>query len=172
MTFARHDKNLTLTGFFMTQGLIQAYRQAPWRIQLQRIGLFLLGVVVIALVAGFYLDITARTTEAGVFILRGEAKKEETQREIANLKTQLAMVTSSTSMEKRASDLGYERPDINHVHYMLIAGYTGRKTAEFAPPPSPALIKHSLIKPVYTQSLWEWVVQETVKINEQPLGGK
>jgi hypothetical protein len=156
----------------MTQGLIQAYRQAPWRIQLQRIGIFLLGVVVIALIAGFYLDITARTTEAGVFILRSEAKKEQAQREIANLKTQLAMITSSTTMEMRARALGYERPGIDNVHYMLIAGYTGRNTAEFAPPPSPSLIKRSLIKPVYTQSLWEWVVQETVRINEQPLGGK
>ena len=36
----------------MTQSLIQAYRQAPWRNQLNWIATFLLGVIVVALVAG------------------------------------------------------------------------------------------------------------------------
>jgi len=52
----------------MAQNLIQAYRQAPWRTQLQWIGFFLLGLVIIVTVAGLYLSITAQSTTAGVEI--------------------------------------------------------------------------------------------------------
>ncbi len=41
-------------------GLTQAYSQAPWRKQLQLIGIFLVVLVFFALVAGIYLSVTAR----------------------------------------------------------------------------------------------------------------
>jgi hypothetical protein len=48
----------------MTQNVTQAYQQTPWRLQLQRFGLFLLGLVIIGLVAGLYLYITAETVSS------------------------------------------------------------------------------------------------------------
>jgi hypothetical protein len=60
----------------MTQNMTQAYQQTPWRIQLQRFGLFLLGLVVIGLVAGLYLFITAESVSAGVEIQSNEWEKE------------------------------------------------------------------------------------------------
>lgn len=44
----------------------QAFQQAPWRIQLQIIGKILVGVVLAALVAGVYLNVSARTAAAAI----------------------------------------------------------------------------------------------------------
>ena len=38
----------------MEKDLSQAYKQAPWRIQIQRLGFILIGVIVLAGIAGFY----------------------------------------------------------------------------------------------------------------------
>jgi hypothetical protein len=46
------------------QSLTQAYSQAPWRKQMQIIGLFLLVLVLTALV-GIYLSVTARAAAVG-----------------------------------------------------------------------------------------------------------
>jgi hypothetical protein len=45
--------------------IIHAYRQAPWRVQRQYVGAFLLMVIVVALISGLYLDVTARSALAG-----------------------------------------------------------------------------------------------------------
>ncbi len=42
-----------------------AYKQAPWRIQRQWIGTFLLAVLGIAMVAALYLDVTAQAAISG-----------------------------------------------------------------------------------------------------------
>ena len=52
----------------------QAYSQAPWRKQLQIIGLFSLILVFGALVAGIYLNVSARAATAGRDI---QSKQEE-----------------------------------------------------------------------------------------------
>jgi len=49
----------------MKNRLLQAYKQAPWRVQLQWIGLFLLGLVLVAGITGLYLNISAQAATAG-----------------------------------------------------------------------------------------------------------
>jgi len=83
----------------MAKNLIQAYRQAPWRTQIQWIGLFLLGLVGIVLMTGLWLSITAQATAAGVEIQNLEYEREDIQRKIADLKTQYAYLTSAAVME-------------------------------------------------------------------------
>jgi hypothetical protein len=153
-----------------TKNLIQAYQQAPWRSQLQYIGLFLLGLVVVALVAGVYLYISAETVSAGVSIQDLEVAKADMRREIANLDSQLANLQSSSVMEKRAKDLGYERIDLAKVVYLKVPGYTGRQTAKLAPAkidePTPQIV----IKDSYTESLWEWFNASLMDMGDRPVG--
>ena len=49
----------------MKNRLLQAYKQAPWRIQIQWIGLFLLGLVLVASIIGLYLSISAQAAASG-----------------------------------------------------------------------------------------------------------
>jgi cell division protein FtsL len=155
----------------MTQHVIQAYQQAPWRSQIQAIGLFLLALVVAALVAGLYLSISAQTSAEGIAIQNLETHKEDLERQIADRKTQVGMLTSATQMEQRAKALGYQPTDSSNSTYMVIAGYPGRQAAELAPVNAPQTQSQSIIKSDYTESLWEWLFKGALQINNSVGGG-
>ncbi|MDR3575927.1 MAG: hypothetical protein P4L50_18850 [Anaerolineaceae bacterium] len=155
----------------MTQHVIQAYQQAPWRSQVQAIGLFLLALVVAALVAGLYLSISAQTSAEGIAIMNLENQKEDLQRQIADLKTQVGMLTSASVMQQRAQALGYQVTDSSNSTYMDVANYPGRQAAELAPTDPPQVQTQSLIKSDYTESLWGWLFQGALQINNSVGGG-
>jgi hypothetical protein len=141
------------------QRIFQAYKQAPWRKQLQWSGTFLLGLVIVVLVSGLYLNISARAATAGLEIQSLEVLKEESTRNMADLRNQLAFLTSEAQMAKRANDLGFRRKNAADPVFLVVPGYTGRKLALLAPPPGLDMITQPIIKPAYTLSLWEWLYQ-------------
>jgi cell division protein FtsL len=156
----------------MTQNMTQAYQQTPWRIQLQRFGLFLLGLIVVGLVAGLYLYITAESVSAGVTIQDLEWEKETIQRRISNLKSEIGFLSSAIEMEDRAFELGFRPNDPEQITYMVVPGYPGRQAAIMAPPPQPAPVQQVVIKPAYTESLWEWFFQGMVEMSENSKGAQ
>ncbi len=88
--------------------IVQKVRQAPWRVQRQWIGLFLLALVLMAMVAGIYLNVTVRATLAGreIQALRNEITTN--QRVDADLETQLAGLVSVEAMQQRAGAMGFQ----------------------------------------------------------------
>jgi len=142
--------------------IIHAYRQAPWRVQRQWIGAFLLAVIGIAMIAALYLDVTARAAVAGREIQ--EMRKEITtiQRENADLETQLADLTATAVMEKRAVELGYRPVQPGELDYVAVPGFVLPEPAILlaADDTAPAVQN----QPVeYTQSLLEWF-EDRVKL--------
>ena len=83
----------------MAQHLIQAYQQAPWRIQVQRLRTFFLVILVFALVTGMYLYISAQAAMAGLNTQQGEWLREELIREIASKKSELGALTATGRSE-------------------------------------------------------------------------
>jgi hypothetical protein len=141
----------------MTNRIVQAYRQAPWRIQMQWIGLFALGLLLVALVAGFYLSITARAATAGGDVQDMLYQIQTQERQIAELNTQLASITSASAMEKRAQAMGFVPITYGQPKYIQVPGYVARGTPDLAPPPNNNVVDAPLLLPDYTQSLWEWL---------------
>jgi hypothetical protein len=135
--------------------IIHAYRQAPWRVQRQWIGAFLLAVIGIAMVAALYLDVTARTAVAGREIQEMRVQITNIQRENADLETQLADLTSSAAMEQRALALGYRPVQPGELDYVAVPGFA-------LPEPSILLAADDTAQAAqglpteYTQSLLEW----------------
>lgn len=142
--------------------IIHAYRQAPWRVQRQWIGAFLLAVVGVAMVAALYLDVTARTAVAGREIQELRTEITTIQRENADLETQLADLTSTAVMEKRATDLGYRPVQPGELDYVAVPGFV-------VPEPAILLAAEDAVPqvrtqpPEYTQSLLEWL-DEWIKL--------
>ena len=135
----------------------QAYKQTPWRKQMQVIGLFSATVVFIGLVAGVYLNVTAQAATIGREIQGMQLEMQEIERDIVSMETHLAQLTSARSMTKRAEELGFEmiRPDA--PLYISVENYYGRPTAQLAPS---ALTTHSLygnLPRAYTLSIIEWL---------------
>jgi cell division protein FtsL len=139
------------------QRLTQAYSQAPWRKQLQLIGLFSLVVILGALVAGIYLNVTARAATTGRSIQDMRRSIERLKRSNADLQTQLALITSNAEMEKRALELGFSPIDPNQIQYLIVPGYHSRQPVISAPLASPALSSAPMASAEYGQSLFEWI---------------
>jgi hypothetical protein len=140
----------------MTRRLSQAYQQAPWRIEVQRVGLVALGIIVAAIIAMFYLSISARTAATALKIRDLESDMAMLQEENASISAQLAAMTTASEMEKRAIALGYEVVQPENTQYLIVTGYNGRPTVILLPPPSAEPAPATMIKPSYTLSLWEW----------------
>jgi len=141
--------------------IIHAYKQAPWRVQRQWVGAFLLAVIGMAMIAALYLDVTARAAVAGREIQELRFEITTAQRTNADLETELANLTSTAEMQRRALELGYRPVKPGELDYVSVPGFVAPEpaillAAEDITPRSQAL-------PVeYTQSLIEWM-DERVK---------
>ncbi len=157
----------------MTNRIIQAYRQAPWRAQLQWIGLFLLGLILCALVAAIYLNVSERAALAGREIQKYQSDSDNLERQIADLETQLAMLTSADQMQKRAQTMNFAPIEPGKAMYLVIPGYTERQPVVLAPAPGPSMAQAPLIRTTYTESLWEvlfkgFLTSPSSQTQEQP----
>jgi hypothetical protein len=161
------------------QQLTNAYEQAPWRKQMYMIGVILLILVSIAIIAGIYLNVTARAAAVGRQIQEMQVRvygyhnlndngasivpMEELEQRNANLTSQLAMLTSYQVMQERVKDLNLQPIDAEHTEYINVPGYVDRQTSSLAPPPEPIVVNASTIAPEFKESLFEWVVSQVQK---------
>jgi cell division protein FtsL len=135
--------------------IIHAYKQAPWRVQRQWVGVFLLAVIGAAMVAALYLDVTARAAVTGREIQELRAQITTVQRENADLETRLADLTSTAAMQRRALALGYRPVQPGELDYVAVPGFV---------PPEPAILLAAVdtapeaggLPVEYTESLLEW----------------
>ena len=143
----------------MNTKIMQAYKQAPWRVQLQHLFYIVLAIVMILVVAALYLNISAQAATAGLDFQGFEWQRQDLERQIANNDAKLGQITSEENMVARAKALGYTPIAMDKAVYVVVPGYTGRQPAIFAPAPSSDMLADPIIKPSYTQSLWEWLFQ-------------
>ena len=132
-----------------------AYKQAPWRVQRQWVGAFLLSLIGLAMIAALYLDVTARAAVAGREIQELRFDITTTQRINADLETRLANMTSTIEMQRRALELGYRPVKPGELDYVAVPGFSLPEpeillVAEDAPPQVLSLPAE------YSQSLIEW----------------
>lgn len=139
------------------QNLTQAYSQAPWRIQMQIIGGFLLALVSIAIVAGIYLNVSARATTIGREIQGLQSDIRKLDREIADLQSQVAFLKSAAEMEKRAKEMGFRPIGMDETLFIRVPGYVERRTAVMAPAPGPVTLPPPSQPSEYTESLFAWL---------------
>ena len=135
--------------------IIHAYRQAPWRVQRQWVGVFLLVVIGVSMVAALYLDVTARTSVTGREIQDMRVEITTIQRENADLETQLADLTSTAAMERRARELGYRPVLPGELDYVAVPGFVTPEPAILLAA-TDATLQADTLPVEYTQSLLEW----------------
>jgi cell division protein FtsL len=143
--------------------ITQAYSQAPWRKQLQIALLFLVGLILIAVVAAVYLNVTAQAVTMGTDIQNMQWSIEQLKRSNEDLQTQLAYLTSASTMEDRATKIGFEQVQPDQIVYIKVPGYPGRQPAVLAPPAGPAVSNAVVLSPEYSQSLLDWFEKNVLK---------
>ena len=114
-------------------------------------------LVVIALVAVFYLHISAEAAKVGRDIQEMQGKIEVREREIEDLQSKLAVLMSSAEMRKRAELLGFQSAIPDKTMYILISGYAERSTAVLAPSSGQLVVSAPITPPEYSESLLDWL---------------
>jgi hypothetical protein len=150
--------------------IVQKVRQASWRVQRQWIGLFLLGLVGIAMVAAIYLNVTVRATLAGREIQILQNGMLDSRRINSDEETKLAALTSEKSMRQRAEALGFQPARPEDITYVIVPGYAP-KTAVDLSSASQSQPVTPIIVPEYTESLFDWFTRKlasSVPAGEQP----
>jgi cell division protein FtsL len=139
--------------------IIHAHRQAPWRLQRQWIGAFLLVVIGAAMIAALYLDVTARAALTGREIQELRAQITTVQRENADLETQLADLTSTAVMQQRATELGYRPVQPGELDYVAVPGFV-KPEPEILLAAEDVAPRVQTLPAEYTQSLLEWFSEQ------------
>lgn len=140
-----------------TQHLIQAYRQAPWRRQLQMIGLLAASIAFVALIAWVYLDVTARAATIGRRVQNLQEQREDLEQEIEDLESQRAFLTSVESMQARAAEMGFEPISPGAITYLVVPAYQGRAETQLASRPGSQFGGAVRLPAEYTESLFDWM---------------
>jgi cell division protein FtsL len=139
--------------------IVQKVHQAPWRVQRQWIGLFLVALVLMAMVAGIYLNITVRATMAGreTQTLRNEITTN--QRVNADLETQLAGLISIEAMQQRADTMGFQPTSPDEITYVAVPGYVAQSAVDMSTPGASRPVV-PIILPEYTESWFDYFMNQ------------
>ena len=137
--------------------LAQAYRQAPWRKQTQEIGVYLVFLVMFLLIASVYVNITARTAADGRQIQQNHAAIERLEHEIADMKSQVAMLESDAVMRQRAKELGFRPATPNDIIHINVSNYQRREQVDLSHSYQPSAVNLVVLSPAFTQSWIDWV---------------
>ena len=136
--------------------LVHAYKVAPWRVQRQWIGAVLIVVVMLAMIATIFLDVSSQTALAGRDILTMTIAINASQKNSGDLQTHLALLTSASVMEQRAKELGFRPVEPADVDYLVVPGYVAPEPEILSAAALPQLSALS-IPPEYNESLFEWL---------------
>lgn len=143
--------------------VLQTYKQSSPRMQFQILGLFLLGLILVAIVAGLYLNITARAATYGRRVQVMQSQIQTNERLSADLESSLARQTSADIIAARAKELGFIASDRGAFEYVKVPGYNGREPATMAPPPGPVQASEARLPEEFTESLIDWVRAITLR---------
>jgi cell division protein FtsL len=148
------------------ESLAHSYSQAPWRRQLQIIGVFLLCLVAVAVVSGIYLSVSSKATEVGRDIQDKQKQIVNYDREIEDRESRLALILSTEEMEARARRLGFQPIQSDQVVYMNIPGYVKQRPVVLAPSTPRSLAEAPVMPAHYKESLFAWMKR---KLSENSL---
>lgn len=138
--------------------ILRQYREMSWHNQRQWLFVVLAAIVVAALVAGLYLNVTARAAITGRQIQTLEQEIILNQRINADLQADIALQLSIGNLERRAEKMGFQPVAKDEIQYIVVPGYFPNNTVSLT---STAPQQNILLAdPAFKQSLFEWLHRE------------
>jgi hypothetical protein len=140
----------------------------PLNLQRQWVVLFGVAIAVIALVAGLYLDVTARAAITGREIQNLELDIAANRRNNADYATNYARLMSNQVMQDRAQQSGFTMLEYVEVEYMVVPGYLPSDGVFF----TSDVVEQQPISslPEFHESLLDWFAR-ALQTASSPLGG-
>jgi hypothetical protein len=139
-------------------GGLGRYQDVPLRFQKQWISSFLTIVMALGLVAGLYLNVTARTAIAGREIQNLEAEIVINERVNADLQTDIATLLSNNTLEARALAAGFVHFEPADLEYLVVPGYFPSQAVNMVTPV--AEVDVLAMSPEFSESLFSWIARQ------------
>ena len=134
----------------------QAFRQAPWRVQVRSTSSTLLLLLGLLAVGAMYLAVSAKLAEAGRRVLVLESRRSELMHQNALLTARLAEMTAPEVMLARATSLGFEPAGPDDIEYVVVDGEALGEAFVAPRPPGTYSQGFSGLSPAFTETLGEW----------------
>lgn len=135
----------------------QAFKQAPWRLQILRTSRTALWIVGLVVLGGIYLAVNAKVAEAGRELLVLQRRQESLVRTNGELNASYAGMISPEVMMERAAYLGFRPALPNEVTYLIVDGIEIKSEFEAPRPLTSEEARPGILSPSYTETLGEWL---------------
>ena len=135
----------------------QAFKQAPWRIQILNTSRTALWIVGLAVLGGVYLAVNAKVARAGRELLVLERRHESLVRINGELDAAYAGMIAPEIMMERAAYLGFRPALPNEVHYLTVDGFEIVDEFEAPRPLKSEEPRQGMLSPSYTETLGDWL---------------
>ena len=150
----------------MKNEVLQAYKQAPWRRQLQLVGILMVVVVGVAAIAGLYLYISGKSAATGRRIQNLESDLSRLQRENNDLQTELSEMLSSRTMHERIESLDMRQLTVEEALYLEVPGYVPQTGPSLALPPRIQEERTPILLPEFTDTFIDWITEKLQTLPE------
>ena len=143
------------------ENIALAYAQAPWRKQLRFVGLFSLGLVFLALLAGIYVILSANIATVGRDIQAKNAGIDDIDWQIEEMQSRLARIQSTEAMAQRARAMGFKQVDTETIVYLPVQGYVKQEPVTLAPKTAPQVSGAVVVPQRYTETIFDWLKRQS-----------
>jgi hypothetical protein len=142
-----------------SQKKIQAYRQAPWRIQTRLLSIGLASVFGIMAMLGLFIFTGAQAAEAGLRVQSLIHDRDALLRRLETQGGELARKQSEEWMRERALALGFVSATAGDIEFLPLPALPSGEP-EYVSPTSFLYAEQPVsLSPAYKETLLEWVLQ-------------
>ena len=138
--------------------LVAVARESGLRFQRQWVMSFIAAIIMLALLAALYLNVTASTSISGRQIQYLEADITTNEQINADLETQIATLMSNSVLEQRAQVMGFQPVDPTKLDYVVVPGYFPPQPVTLVSSAAPAEILAS--SPEFNETLIDWISKQ------------
>lgn len=136
-----------------TEPALQTQEQALWRSVIQSTGSTLLWVLILLVLGGLYLSVSAKAASAGRLVISLGEKVDTVRQTHSEVTARHAEATSPQRMSELASSLGYRPADLDEIRF-LETDLASKKVSFQAPMPQAVSdVRKTILSPAFTETL-------------------
>jgi len=139
-------------------GNLRRYQNYHLRFQKEWVTIFLAGLVILVIIAGLSLNISARRAITGREIQSLQENITTNERVNSDLRTNIAELLSSKSLQQRAEADGFVPVENTDLNYLAVPGYFSNQGVNLASQAPQA--DDNEIPAEYSESLFTWIAHQ------------
>ena len=132
---------------------LQTQEQTLWRSVIQSTGSTLLWVLILLVLGGLYLSVSAKAASAGRLVMSLNEDVGEVRQLHSEVTAHHAEVTSPERMSELASSLGYRAAELDEIRFIRTNHVSKEASFQAPVPQSASDYRKTILSPAFTETL-------------------